>query len=130
MLFQGGGRAGAWVVGSVGRSSLLAMLLDMCRPASSASAYEQKQEHFLFPLVSPRPIPLPPAACDAALLPLLQSAPIVRVAVEPANPADMPALEAGLRLLHRADPMVLVEVQEGGEHVLCAAGERACMRRC
>ncbi|PRW32859.1 ribosomal S5 Elongation factor G III V family [Chlorella sorokiniana] len=54
---------------------------------------------------------------------LFQSAPIVRVAVEPARPGDMPALVEGLRLLHRADPMVQVAVQETGEHVLCAAGE-------
>jgi hypothetical protein len=46
----------------------------------------------------------------------------VRVAVEPARPSDMPALVEGLRLLHRADPMVQVAVQESGEHVLCAAG--------
>ncbi len=53
-----------------------------------------------------------------------QSAPIVRVAVEPARPGDMPALVEGLRLLHRADPMVQVAVQETGEHVLCAAGKQ------
>ena len=35
----------------------------------------------------------------------------------------MPALISGLRLLHRADPLVQVLVQESGEHVLCAAGE-------
>lgn len=61
--------------------------------------------------------PLSAASC------LPQSAPIVRVAVEPARPADMPALVEGLRLLHKADPMVQVAVQETGEHVLCAAGE-------
>lgn len=58
------------------------------------------------------------------LAPLLfQSAAIVRVAVEPAHPGDMPALVEGLRLLHRADPLVQVSVQENGEHVLAAAGE-------
>lgn len=58
------------------------------------------------------------------LAPLLfQSAPIVRVAVEPAHPGDMPKLVEGLRLLHRADPLVQVAVQESGEHVVCAAGE-------
>lgn len=57
-----------------------------------------------------------------------QSAPIVRVAVEPARPGDMPALVEGLRLLHQADPMVQVAVQDTGEHVLCAAGEQLCLR--
>lgn len=57
------------------------------------------------------------------LAPLLfQATPIVRVAVEPARPGDMPALVEGLRLLHKADPMVQVVVQDTGEHVLCAAG--------
>ena len=46
----------------------------------------------------------------------------MRVAVEPARPEDMPALVEGLRLLHHADPMVQVTVQDSGEHVLCAAG--------
>ena len=52
----------------------------------------------------------------------------MRVAVEPARPGDMPALVEGLRLLHKADPMVQVAVQETGEHVLCAAGEQHASR--
>jgi ribosome assembly protein 1 len=52
-----------------------------------------------------------------------QSAPIVRVAVEPVHPGDMGALEQGLHLLHRADPLVQVDVMENGEHVVAAAGE-------
>ena len=52
----------------------------------------------------------------------LQAAPIVRVAIEPVAPGDMPALVEGLRLLNRADPLVEVAVQETGEHVLGAAG--------
>ena len=57
-------------------------------------------------------------------LPLqFQAAPIVQVAVEPAHPGDMEALERGLQLLHRADPMVSVSLEESGEHVVSAAGE-------
>lgn len=57
-------------------------------------------------------------------LPLqFQAAPIVQVAVEPAHPNDMDALERGLQLLHRADPLVSVSLQESGEHVVSAAGE-------
>jgi len=52
----------------------------------------------------------------------VQASPIVRVAVEPANPAQMPQLVNGLRLLNRADPFVEVVVQESGEHVIGAAG--------
>lgn len=53
---------------------------------------------------------------------LTQASPIVRVAVEPKNPAQMPQLVDGLRLLNRADPFVEVIVQESGEHVIGAAG--------
>ena len=52
----------------------------------------------------------------------VQAAPIVRVAIEPLQPADMPRLMEGLRLLNRADPLAEVTVQETGEHVLGAAG--------
>lgn len=48
---------------------------------------------------------------------------IVRVAVEPKNPLDMPALTKGLRLLNQADSCVQVLVQATGEHVLGTAGE-------
>lgn len=54
---------------------------------------------------------------------LFQATPIVRVAVEPVDPADVGRLAAGLALLGRADPMVRVEERENGEHVVCAAGE-------
>jgi ribosome assembly protein 1 len=53
----------------------------------------------------------------------VQAAPIVRVAVEPVLPTEMPRLVEGLRLLNRADPFVEVGVMDTGEHVLGAAGE-------
>jgi len=53
----------------------------------------------------------------------------VRVAIEPADPSQMAKLAAGLRLLNRADPFVEVTVQESGEHVVGAAGERTLARR-
>ncbi|XP_004498119.1 uncharacterized protein [Cicer arietinum] len=52
-----------------------------------------------------------------------QVAPILRVAIEPSDPADMGSLLKGLRLLNRADPFVEVTVSARGEHVLAAAGE-------
>lgn len=57
--------------------------------------------------------------------------PIVRVALEPKNPADMPKLVEGLRLLNQADPCVEVAVQDNGEHVILTAGElhlERCMK--
>lgn len=53
----------------------------------------------------------------------LGSAPIVRVALEPVWPADLPRLVEGLRLLNQADSCVQVLVQDSGEHVILTAGE-------
>ncbi|KAF9236515.1 P-loop containing nucleoside triphosphate hydrolase protein [Melanogaster broomeanus] len=49
--------------------------------------------------------------------------PIVRVALEPENPVDMPRLVAGLALLAQADPCVETFQQQSGEHVILTAGE-------
>ena len=53
----------------------------------------------------------------------LASAPIVRIALEPVNPQDLPKLIEGLKLLNQADPCVEVFLQESGEHVILTAGE-------
>ncbi|KAE8244486.1 hypothetical protein A4X13_0g6565 [Tilletia indica] len=58
-------------------------------------------------------------------------APIVRVALEPVNPSEMPKLVHGLRLLNQADPCAETYIQETGEHVLAGAGElhlERCLR--
>eukprot|EP00249_Psilotum_nudum_P018904 c27012_g1_i2 orf=142-3336(+) len=52
-----------------------------------------------------------------------QASPIMRVAIEPSDPADIGALTHGLRLLNRADPFVEVSISGTGEHVIAAAGE-------
>ncbi|CAA7261461.1 unnamed protein product [Cyclocybe aegerita] len=51
------------------------------------------------------------------------AAPIVRVALEPVLPADMPKLVNGLKLLCQADPCVESFQQQTGEHVILTAGE-------
>lgn len=62
--------------------------------------------------------------CARPLAPMVfQAAPIVRVALEPSHPSDMPALAEGLRLLNRADPFVEVGLTDKGEQWLGAAGE-------
>ncbi|XP_061719585.1 elongation factor-like GTPase 1 isoform X1 [Cydia pomonella] len=55
----------------------------------------------------------------------LQSAavPILRVALEPANPSQLPQLVKGLKLLNQSDSCVQVLLQETGEHVIVTAGE-------
>jgi elongation factor 2 len=49
--------------------------------------------------------------------------PVVRVAVEPKNPADLPKLVEGLKRLSKSDPMVQCLFEESGEHIVAGAGE-------
>ncbi|KAM4593346.1 elongation factor-like GTPase 1 isoform 3-T3 [Odontesthes bonariensis] len=58
-----------------------------------------------------------------------EAIPIVRVAIEPKHPSEMPKLVHGMRLLNQADPCAQVLIQETGEHVLVTAGE-VHLQRC
>jgi len=49
--------------------------------------------------------------------------PVVRVAVECKNPADLPKLVEGLKRLAKSDPMVQCTIEESGEHIIAGAGE-------
>nr|AYV89260.1 elongation factor 2 [Tetranychus evansi] len=49
--------------------------------------------------------------------------PVVRVAVEPKNAADLPKLVEGLKRLAKSDPMVQCIIEESGEHIVAGAGE-------
>lgn len=49
--------------------------------------------------------------------------PVVKVAVEAKNPADLPKLVQGLQRLAKSDPMVLIETHETGQQVIAGAGE-------
>ncbi|OKL58122.1 hypothetical protein UA08_06580 [Talaromyces atroroseus] len=53
----------------------------------------------------------------------MSSPPIVRVALEPANPADLSKMITGLKLLEQSDPCAQYEVLPNGEHVILTAGE-------
>ncbi|KAK3827134.1 MAG: hypothetical protein JOS17DRAFT_749002 [Linnemannia elongata] len=59
----------------------------------------------------------------------LETAPIVRVALEPEDPSQMAQLVRGLQLLNQADPSVQVLTQETGEHVILTSGE-VHLQRC
>lgn len=61
--------------------------------------------------------------CHFLNQPSIQALPIVRVALEPVMPADMPKLLRGLKLLSQSDPCVEVFQQQTGEHVILTAGE-------
>lgn len=49
--------------------------------------------------------------------------PIVRIALEPVRPADMPKLLRGLKLLTQSDSCIETFQQQTGEHVVLTAGE-------
>ncbi|XP_072038482.1 elongation factor 2-like [Amphiura filiformis] len=49
--------------------------------------------------------------------------PVVRVAVEAKNSADLPKLVKGLERLAKSDPMVQCTTDESGEHIVAGAGE-------
>ena len=49
--------------------------------------------------------------------------PVVRVAVEPMHPSDLPKLVEGLKRLAKSDPMVQCIIEESGEHIVAGAGE-------
>lgn len=53
----------------------------------------------------------------------LAGKPIVRVALEPVNPADLDKMIQGLHLLVQSDPCAEYEQFSSGEHVLLTAGE-------
>jgi elongation factor 2 len=49
--------------------------------------------------------------------------PVVRVAVKPKNPGDLPKLVEGLKKLAKSDPLVLCCFEETGENVIAGCGE-------
>jgi len=49
--------------------------------------------------------------------------PVVRVAVEPKNPSELPKLVEGLKRLAKSDPLCQISIEESGEHIVAGAGE-------
>jgi elongation factor 2 len=49
--------------------------------------------------------------------------PVVRVAVEATDAADLPKLVEGLKRLAKSDPLVQCSIEESGEHIIAGAGE-------
>lgn len=49
--------------------------------------------------------------------------PVVRVAVEPKNPGELPKLVEGLKRLAKSDPLVQCYSTDSGEHIVAGAGE-------
>eukprot|EP00008_Paramoeba_atlantica_P004122 CAMPEP_0201476162 /NCGR_PEP_ID=MMETSP0151_2-20130828/1436_1 /ASSEMBLY_ACC=CAM_ASM_000257 /TAXON_ID=200890 /ORGANISM="Paramoeba atlantica, Strain 621/1 / CCAP 1560/9" /LENGTH=831 /DNA_ID=CAMNT_0047856453 /DNA_START=97 /DNA_END=2592 /DNA_ORIENTATION=- len=49
--------------------------------------------------------------------------PVVRVAVQATDAADLPKLVEGLKRLAKSDPVVQCSIEESGEHIIAGAGE-------
>lgn len=49
--------------------------------------------------------------------------PVVRVAVDVKNAADLPKLVEGLKKLSKSDPLVQCYTEESGEHIIAGCGE-------
>ncbi|CAE8716626.1 unnamed protein product, partial [Polarella glacialis] len=49
--------------------------------------------------------------------------PVIKVAIEPLQPAELPKMVDGLRKIDRAYPLAKTKVEESGEHVIMGTGE-------
>lgn len=50
---------------------------------------------------------------------------VVRLAIEPLNPSELPKMLDGLRKINKSYPLVTTKVEESGEHIILATGELA-----
>jgi len=48
---------------------------------------------------------------------------VIKVAVEPVNPSELPKMLDGLRKINKSYPLVTTKVEESGEHIILGTGE-------
>ncbi len=48
---------------------------------------------------------------------------VIKVAVEPVNPSELPKMLEGLRKINKSYPLVTTRVEESGEHIVLGTGE-------
>ena len=48
---------------------------------------------------------------------------VIKIAVEPVNPSELPKMLDGLRKINKSYPLVTTKVEESGEHVVLGTGE-------
>ena len=48
---------------------------------------------------------------------------VLKVAIEPVNPSELPKLLSGLRRVTKSYPLLAAKVEESGEHVIVGTGE-------
>jgi U5 small nuclear ribonucleoprotein component len=49
--------------------------------------------------------------------------PVMKLAIEPLNPSELPKMLEGLRKINKSYPIIRTKVEESGEHVLYGTGE-------
>eukprot|EP00761_Pharyngomonas_kirbyi_P000852 gb/GECH01000853.1/.p1 GENE.gb/GECH01000853.1/~~gb/GECH01000853.1/.p1 ORF type:complete len:1021 (+),score=214.98 gb/GECH01000853.1/:1-3063(+) len=49
--------------------------------------------------------------------------PVVKIAVEPLNPSELPKMFEGLRKISKSYPLAVTKVEQSGEHVIMGSGE-------
>lgn len=49
--------------------------------------------------------------------------PVLKIAVEPIVPSELPKMLAGLRNINKSYPLVSTKVEESGEHIIIGTGE-------
>jgi len=49
--------------------------------------------------------------------------PVVKIAVEPLNPAELPKMLDGIRKINKSYPLCATRVEESGEHIILGSGE-------
>lgn len=48
---------------------------------------------------------------------------MVKIAVEPLNPRELPKMVDGLRSINKSYPLAVTKVEESGEHAILGTGE-------
>lgn len=49
--------------------------------------------------------------------------PVLKVAVEPINPSELPKMLDGIRKINKSYPLITTKVEESGEHIILGTGE-------
>ena len=52
-----------------------------------------------------------------------ETEPVVKVAIEPLNPSELPKMLEGLRKVGKSYPLAQTKVEESGEHIILGTGE-------
>jgi U5 small nuclear ribonucleoprotein component len=53
----------------------------------------------------------------------IPTTPVIKLAIEPINPSELPKMLDGLRKINKTYPLVSTRVEESGEHVILGTGE-------